>query len=206
MDILPIETPRLLLRQFAVEDAEDVFAIFSDEQTTLDCGGYHAFDSMDEEYGRLMQKFAGQTRYSVVEKKTGRVVAVISMMDAGRAVPGWDLGIEVAPDARRKGYAREALAAVVRTYFEQTDTVLFTGGHYAYNTASGALLKQLGFVYEGVEHKAMRHAERGPTDLVCYSWKKNECRAISAVSSSRGGGFFSAKALHLAHRCGMLNQ
>ena len=155
MDILPIETPRLLLRQFAVEDAEDVFAIFSDEQTTLDCGGYHAFDAMD-----------------VVEKKTGRVVAVISMMDAGRAVPGWDLGIEVAPDARRKGYAREALAAVVRTYFEQTDTVLFTGGHYAYNTASGALLKQLGFVYEGVEHKARRHAERGPTDLVCYFLEK----------------------------------
>lgn len=59
MDILPIETPRLLLRQFAVEDAEDVFAIFSDEQTTLDCGGYHAFGVMDEEYGRLMQKFAG---------------------------------------------------------------------------------------------------------------------------------------------------
>ena len=66
MDILPIETPRLLLRQFAVEDAEDVFAIFSDEQPTLDCGGYHAFDAMDEEYGRLMQKFAGQTRYSVI--------------------------------------------------------------------------------------------------------------------------------------------
>ena len=33
MDIVPIETPRLLLRQFAVEDAEDVFAIFSDEAT-----------------------------------------------------------------------------------------------------------------------------------------------------------------------------
>ena len=31
------------------------------------------------------------------------------------------------------------------------------------------------------------------------SWKKNKCRAISAVSSSRGGGFFYAKALHLAH-------
>ena len=28
MDALPIETERLLLRQFAVEDAEDVFAIF----------------------------------------------------------------------------------------------------------------------------------------------------------------------------------
>lgn len=100
MEALPIETERLLLRQFAVEDAEDVFAIFSDEQTTLDCGGYHAFDAMDDEYRRLMQKFAGQMRYSIVEKETGRVVGVISMMDAERAVPGWELGIEIAPDAR----------------------------------------------------------------------------------------------------------
>jgi ribosomal-protein-alanine N-acetyltransferase len=34
------------------------------------------------------------------------------------------------------------------------------------------VLKQLGFVYEGVEHKAMRHAECGPTDLVCYFLEK----------------------------------
>ena len=172
MEALPIETERLLLRQFAVEDAEDVVAIFSDEQTTLDCGGYHAFDAMDDEYRRLMQKFAGQMRYSIVEKKTGRVVGVISMMDAERAVPGWELGIEMAPDVRRQGYAREALAAVIQAFFEKTDTVLFTGGHYAYNTISGELLKMLGFIYEGIEHKAMHHAERGPTDLVCYDLEK----------------------------------
>lgn len=33
-------------------------------------------------------------------------------------------------------------------------------------------LKKLGFTCEGIEHKAMRHAERGPTDLVCYSLEK----------------------------------
>ena len=66
MKLLKIETQRLLLRQFASGDAEDVFAILSDEQTTLDCGGYHAFEEMDEEYERLMQKFAAQTRYSIV--------------------------------------------------------------------------------------------------------------------------------------------
>lgn len=49
MEVFEIETERLQLRQFRVEDAQDVFAIFSDEQTTLDCGGYHAFDAMDEE-------------------------------------------------------------------------------------------------------------------------------------------------------------
>ena len=39
MEVFEIETERLKLRQFRVEDAQDVFAIFSDEQTTLDCGG-----------------------------------------------------------------------------------------------------------------------------------------------------------------------
>ena len=96
MEVFEIETERLQLRQFRVKDAQDVFAIFSDEQTTLDCGGYHAFDAMDEEYDRLMQKFAGQTRYSVVRKADGRVIGVISLMDAERAVPGWELGIEMA--------------------------------------------------------------------------------------------------------------
>lgn len=106
MELLKIETQRLLLRQFAIGDAEDVFAILSDEQTTLDCGGYHAFEEMDEEYERLMQKFAAQTRYSIVCRETGRVIGMMSMMEAERAVPGWEFGIEIAPDARRRGYAR----------------------------------------------------------------------------------------------------
>lgn len=172
MEVFEIETKRLSLRQFRAEDGPDVFAIFSDEQTTLDCGGYHAFDAMDDEYHRLMEKFAGQPRYSIVRKEDGRVIGVISLMDAERAVPGLELGIEIAPDIRRQGYAREALAALIRAWFDKTDTVLFTGGHYAYNTVSGKLLKKLGFVYEGVEHKAMRHAQRGPTDLVCYYLEK----------------------------------
>ncbi len=33
-------------------------------------------------------------------------------------------------------------------------------------------LKELGFTYEGIEHKVMRHAECGPTDLVCYDLEK----------------------------------
>ena len=33
-------------------------------------------------------------------------------------------------------------------------------------------LKMLGFTYEGIEHKAMCHAERGPKDLVCYYMEK----------------------------------
>lgn len=60
----------------------------------------------------------------------------------------------------------------MQTYFEKTNAEMFTGGHYAYNLASGKLLKAAGFQYEGVEHKAMRHATRGATDPVCYYIEK----------------------------------
>ena len=168
MELLKIKTPRLLLRQFTIGDAEDVFAILSDEQTTLDCGGYHAFEEMDEEYERLMQKFAAQTRYSIVCRETGRVIGMMSMMDAERAVPGWEFGIEIAPDARRRGYAQEALQAVVQTYFEKTDAEIFTGGHYAYNLASGKLLKAVGFQYGASSTKpcAMQRAARQTSSAI----------------------------------------
>ena len=73
MELLKIETPRLLLRQFTIGDAEDVFAILSDEQTTLDCGGYHAFEEMDEEYERLMQKFVSSDALTALcaERRAG---------------------------------------------------------------------------------------------------------------------------------------
>ena len=127
-----------------------------------------ATGGMDTTFAAIELKDA--TNFDMLKGAT--FVGVISLMDAERAVPGWELGIEMAPDVRRQGYAREALAAVIQAFFEKTDTVLFTGGHYAYNTISGELLKMLGFTYEGIEHKAMRHAERGPTDLVCYYLEK----------------------------------
>lgn len=192
MEVFEIETERLQLRQFRVEDAQDVFAIFSDEQTTLDCGGYHAFDAMDEEYDRLMQKFAGQTRYSVVRKADGRVIGVISLMDAERAVPGWELGIEMAPDVRRQGYAREALAAVIQAFFEKTDTVLFTGGHYAYNTISGELMKNWASPMRASNTRPCAMQSAAPRIWCAIIWKNEVSLRIptdfpvTMIASSKG--------------------
>ena len=127
------------------------------------------FDSYPANFSDSIQRVYLGKDYA---QSSGRVIGMMSMMDAERAVPGWEFGIEIAPDARRRGYAREALQAVMQTYFEKTNAEMFTGGHYAYNLASGKLLKAVGFQYEGVEHKAMRHATRGATDLVCYYIEK----------------------------------
>lgn len=64
-----IETERLILRRFRMEDKDDCFSFLSDEQTCLDDGGYHAFESQDEEYMQVMEEFARQkNRLMIVEK------------------------------------------------------------------------------------------------------------------------------------------
>ena len=44
-----IETERLILRKFVFSDKDDLFEIMSDEQTSLDDGGYHACKGQDKE-------------------------------------------------------------------------------------------------------------------------------------------------------------
>lgn len=105
---------------------------------------------------------------------------------------GWELGIEMAPDVRRQGYAREALAAVIQAFFEKTDTVLFTGGHYAYNTISGELLKKLGFTYEASNTRPCAMQSAAPRIWCAILWKNKFSLRIptdfpvTMIASSKG--------------------
>lgn len=60
------------------------------------------------------------------------------------------------------------VSAVIDTWFQQTDTQMFTASHYPFNTASRKLIEKLGFTYEGTIHKAHCHCVLGPVDVKCY--------------------------------------
>ena len=179
--MIEFETKRLLLRKFRREDKVDLFDILSDEQTTLDDGGFHAFSKMDEEYEKLMEKFETQDRYSIVEKETNYVVGTINLREDDRAVKTYELGYAISPKRRRKGYAYESVSSLIKVMFEQTDVQMFAVGHFPQNEASKALIEKLGFVYEGIDHKALFHEVYGPTDLICYYMDK-PCDPTSNVA------------------------
>ena len=64
-----IETDRLILRKFVFSDKDDLFEIMSDEQTSLDDGGYHACKGRDKEYLSLMEILSAQRRFSIILKR-----------------------------------------------------------------------------------------------------------------------------------------
>lgn len=167
---LVLFTERLILRRFRLEDAADCFSFLSDmEGTYMDCS--RSYVSMDEEFSDLMESFAQQrTRYVITLKKTGKVIGTVNLFeDNSRAVETMEIGYAVSPQYQRKGYAFEALTALLNLLQIDLFYDLVLAGVLPENENSIGLLRKLGFEKEGIRRKAIWHEGRNrPVDLVYY--------------------------------------
>ncbi|HYI49458.1 MAG TPA: GNAT family protein, partial [Allosphingosinicella sp.] len=78
--------------------------------------------------------------------------AVVGDLGLGFEVPGErqvELGYRIHPDHHRRGYAREAVAAIIPWLIETHRIHRFVGVAASANAASIALLRSLGFRQEG---------------------------------------------------------
>lgn len=176
-----IESERLFLRPFQQADQFALFEILSDRETCYADGGYAPFSRMDSAYAALMHKFATEEgRYIIVLKSSGKPIGAVHLMPVdNRAVLACEIGYLVHPAYRRRGYAAEAIQAVVAACFA-AGCQLMTASAYAFNTPSMRLLEKVGFVKEGITHKAVRHCKYGVVDMVHYS-KANAHEDKSAI-------------------------
>lgn len=166
--MIEIETPRLLLREFQVSDKQDVFEILSDEQWCLDGGGYHAYKQMDKTFNELFRSFMTQSRYAIVLKEISKVIGMINLVKANRAINAYEFGFGIKSEFQRNGYAYEAVSNLLSTWFASTDVKMFVVSHFPQNIASKKLIEKLGFIYEGTLHKAHSHVIYGTVDLDYY--------------------------------------
>lgn len=166
---LVLETERLILRRFRMEDAAGCYAFLSDP---VGCyfDGFEAFHDMDAEYARLMERFESQpSRYVICRKETGVVVGMLNLLDDNsRAVEAMEMGYNISPEYRRQGFAFEALSAVIQLLQQELKLELLLAGVMENNVPSRNLLRKLGFREEGLRRKAMWHDSLGPVDLMYY--------------------------------------
>ena len=167
---LKLETERLLLRRYDSKDAEQCFAFLSNEQDAyMDCS--KAFHEMGTEYQELMDLFAQrETQYMIVLKGSDEVIGTVNVFaDDSRAVDAMEIGYSIAHTHQRKGYAYEALSALLGLLQDELRLEMVTAGILPENTASEKLLQKLGFQREGLRHKAAWHEGLNrPVDLIYY--------------------------------------
>ena len=85
----------------------------------------------------------------VIENEAGEVVGDLTTHDCDARVGSFSYGITIRREYRRNGYAAEAIALVLRYYFQELRYQKATVSVYSFNEASARLHESLGFQLEG---------------------------------------------------------
>ncbi|TCM45634.1 GNAT family N-acetyltransferase [Kribbella sp. VKM Ac-2568] len=140
------------LREFRLDDLEDYLAIVGDDRVT----NWLSFDSRDRDTAR--QALAAAVERSQQDDRPDYMLAVTRLDDdrligfarlGPTGVQAAHLGYAIAADHWGHGYATDASRALVRFAFENLDLHRVSAAIGPENLASVAVVKRLGFSYEG---------------------------------------------------------
>jgi RimJ/RimL family protein N-acetyltransferase len=171
-DFGQIHTKRLWLRHFQPGDEDYFFSFLSDAESCWMDGGYDPYLERDEEFHRLMEELSAQQgRYMMVDKSTGETVGTIRLWNTD--TPGEaEVGYDVSPYHRRKGYASEALTALIQVAFAAGGVDTIVAEVFDYNPISATLVEKVGFQKVGQITEVLRSGESRVT--LRYEYKKGE--------------------------------
>lgn len=172
-----LETERLNLREITKEDAEGIFACFSNEAVTR----YYGEETLQkiEQAEKFVDFFSKNykakrgIRWGIEIKGTKGIIGTIGFNAWSPKHKRAEIGYEIHPDFWRRGYISEALSKVLSFGFEEWDLKRIGAVVFMENEASSILLTKLGFKKEGVLRDYM-YQNGTSHDTYVYSLLKNE--------------------------------
>jgi RimJ/RimL family protein N-acetyltransferase len=151
---LPIETARLIIRQYVESDFDDLLKL----QSSPDVTRFLMYDakSTDEVRESLRARLAplpldrdGQAAsFAVVLRETGQHVGDVTFFMVNTEHRLGEIGFVFHPDFHGHGYGTEAATELLRLGFEHLRLHRLIGRCDARNTASAALMRRLGMRQE----------------------------------------------------------
>ncbi|MBP3431629.1 MAG: GNAT family N-acetyltransferase [Clostridia bacterium] len=172
-----IETERLILRRFKIEDAQDMFENYANSEKVAEFVKWNAHKNVEEteEYLQncVLPKYENPDNYcwAVVLKELGQVIGCIDVVGMDekylRAELGWVLGEKF----WGKGYMPEAGKAVLKLLFD-LGFVRVQAKHHLGNPKSGRVMEKLGMTYEGILKKYDHDKEGNLIDLKFWAITK----------------------------------
>ena len=152
MGDIVLETDRLVLRRVTESDAALQHRVLNSEAVMARLGGPKELHEIEEKHARTMASFAqhGFGFLMMIEKESGELVGHCGLkrVDHPQAKnPGdFEIGWLVREDRWRRGYAREAMEAVVDWAFTRHDAPFLVALTCDSNVPSWKLMEKLGMV------------------------------------------------------------
>jgi len=145
-----IETDRLLLREFILDDTEKFYQL-NLNPNVIKYTGDAAFKSIEEAKLFLENyndyKVNGYGRWAVINKESNEFIGWCGLK-YGELENETDIGFRFFEEEWNKGYATESAAACLKYGFEALKLKRIIGRAMKENTASIKVLEKIGLVYE----------------------------------------------------------
>ena len=145
-----METERLMIRNFQMSDVEGCFENWGQDQSL---GKYLVMFPMQsiEEMQNLISSFVGNPNVWVLEEKIShRPIGYLTLHIPNEFLEIGELGYTIGENFWHKGYATEAVSAILRYSFEERNLYMVEAKYNEENVPSGKLLQRLGFKTDGV--------------------------------------------------------
>lgn len=173
-----LETKRLILRKFTMDDVEGVYNNFAtDKETTkyLSWEPHKDISETTELISRWISEYENGTYYWAVElKETGEVIGSISGMNIDTKNSIITLGYCYGSKYWNKGYGTEVLRKVLEYLLLEAKFYLVEAYHSSENPASGRIMQKAGMKYDGTLRERRLHKDGTRGDRVYYSMKKED--------------------------------
>ncbi len=176
-----LETERLILRRFTINDATDMFHHWAGDPAVTKYLTWPAHNSIEASKGyltALVDSYAQPNTYdwAIELKALGQVIGSIGAVGCSDAAGSVQIGYCLGRPWWRQGLATEAFSAVITYLMEQVGANRIEARHDPRNPSSGKVMEKCGLQYEGT----LRESDLNNQGLCDAAWyallRKDYCR------------------------------
>lgn len=176
-----IETERLLLRKFRMDDAPAAFRNWeSDERVTefLRWQTYTELTGAEQIIAEWVRESDRPDFYqwAIELKSLGEPVGTISVVEMDEKLNILHIGYCIGSSWWHQGITTEAFSAIIPYLFREVGANRIESQHDPRNPNSGAVMRKCGLTYEGTLRQA-DYSNRGIVDACVYSILRSEWEA-----------------------------
>ncbi|MEJ6949631.1 GNAT family N-acetyltransferase [Natronospora cellulosivora (SeqCode)] len=149
-----LETERLILRQVVDKDLEQLYEMLSDAEVAK--FDYFYPVKSKEEVVKFIERYTEELlekeeiTWGIVLKETDKLIGTCCLGDFNEGARRCEIGYDIAQKHWNKGYATEALKAVLSFGFNSMNLNRIEATITPGNNASIKVLEKLNFIHEGV--------------------------------------------------------
>ena len=173
----PLQTPRLLLRRFTMDDAQNMFDLWcNDPEVTrfLSWGPHGTIDNTKRLLKSWKQRYEDTMFYNWCIEFEGLPIGGIDLIMRSEKSLRAELGYCLSNRYKGRGLVTEAACAVLTFAFEDVGLHKICAKHDVENPASGRIMQKLGMRQEGYMKLDAQRLDGTYSDMVLYGILRDE--------------------------------